>query len=208
MKRKPITLINRSFLLLLIGFGLLINSCQNKKAITLENLLDEMVSMEEMSKFPDPYYICHQASSYDRGAVSPDSANWFRNRDGYDGGNFYRIDTIDGRIEKVMLDHTGPGVITRIWITSLDQKPIIRFYFDGSEEAQFVVPAYDMTQLGVAGAGRGILLPHTSYSVNAVGGSTSYFPIPYARGCKITVEIPIDIENNPRYYQKIGRAHV
>ena len=194
---------NRKFFFLLICFILMFSifSCQNTIPISLESLLDEMVSMEEMAKYPVPYYTCHQVSSYDRGSVSPDSANWFRNGDGYVGGSFIRIDTIDGRIEKVMLDHTGPGVITRIWITSLEQKPIIRFYFDGSDESQFVVPAYDMTQLGVAGAGMGMLIPHTSYSKNGVGGSTSYFPIPYAKGCKITIEIPVEIDNNPRYYQ-------
>jgi len=189
------------FLLPIIVFGLVICSCTKGKHITLETLLNEMISFEVMSKFPDPYYTCHQTSSYDRASVSPDSINWFRNKDGYEGGNFIRVDTIENRIEKVMLDHKGPGVITRIWITSLDQKATLRFYFDGSETAQFVIPAYDMTQLGVAGAGRGFLLPHTSYSENGVGGSTSYFPIPYNKGCKITVEIPSEIENNPRYYQ-------
>lgn len=104
--------------------------------------------MEEMARFPDPHYTCRQASSFDRRSVSPDSLNWFGNHDGYNGGNFDRVDTIDGRIEKVMLDHQGPGVITRI---------------------------------GIPGAGPGLAIPHTSYSKGTVGGSTSFFPIPYAK---------------------------
>ncbi len=106
-----------------------------------------------------------------------------------------------------MLDHKGPGAITRIWITSLDQIPILRFYFDGSEEAQFSIPAYDLTQIGIEGAGQGFVMPHTSYSEGGVGGSTSYFPIPYAKSCKITVEIPKDIDKNPRYYQINYRSY-
>jgi len=193
--------------LVIILIFLITLSCQKQEVITIDTLLNEMVSMEEMAKFPDPYYTCSQTSSYDRGSIHPDSANWFRNGDGYVGGNFDRVDTINGRIEKVMLDHQSPGVITRMWITSLDQRPIIRFYFDGAEEAQFSIPAYDLTQIAIEGAGLGFVMPHTSYSKGYVGGSTSYFPIPYAKSCKITVEIPEDIDKNPRYYQINYRSY-
>lgn len=174
-------------------------SAQN--SVTLLSLLDEMVSVEEMARYPVPFYNCKQASSHDPLTVSPDKPGWFGNNDGYNGGNFIRIDTINGRIEKVMLDVTGPGAITRFWITSLDRKPVIRFYFDGAKEPQWVIPAYDMTQFGVAGAGKGLLIPHTSYSADGSGGSTSFFPVPYARGCKVTIEIPKEVEKQPRYYQ-------
>ena len=107
---------------ILMGMGIIICSCQNKVVINLESLLDEIVSIEQMTEFPDPYYRGMQASSYDRRSISPDSANWGANDDGYQGGHFIRVDTINGRIEKVMLDHKGPGVITRIWITCLDKK--------------------------------------------------------------------------------------
>jgi hypothetical protein len=193
--------------ILILFLALILFSCQKQEPITLESLLNEMVSMEEMARFPDPFYTCHQASSYDRRTVSPDSLNWFGNNDGYNGGNFDRIDTINGRIEKVMLDHQGPGVITRMWITSLDQRPVIRFYFDGANEAGFTIPAYDLTQIGIAGAGRGLAMPHTSYTKGTVGGSTSYFPVPYAKSCKITVEIPAEINKNPRYYQINYRSY-
>jgi hypothetical protein len=173
----------------------------SKKMITFESLLDEMISMEEMARYPDPYYTCRQESSRDRRSVSPDAPNWFANGDGYDGGNFIRIDTINGRIEKVMLDESGPGVITRFWITSLDRQPVLRFYFDGAKEPQFIIPAYDMMQNGVAGTGKGLVIPHTSYSSDGSGGSTSFLPIPYAHGCRITIEIPSKVDKQPRYYQ-------
>jgi hypothetical protein len=50
-------------------------------------------------------------------------------------------------------------------------------------------------------------MPHTSHSKGEVGGSTSYFPIPYAKSCRITVEIPADIDKNPRYYQINYRSY-
>jgi hypothetical protein len=184
------------------GFTLSVKGqAASKKVITFESLLNEMVSMEEMARYPVTYYTCRQESSHDRRSVSPDAPNWFANGDGYDGGNFIRIDTIDGRIEKVMLDESGPGVITRFWITSLDRQPVLRFYFDGAKEPQFVIPAYDMMQTGVAGAGKGLVIPHTSYSGDGSGGSTSFLPIPYAHGCRITVEIPAKVDKQPRYYQ-------
>lgn len=189
-----------SYLTIFIVSIMILSSCTGPDTISLESLLDDMISYETMTRFPNPYYTCHQASSYDRGSVSPDSANWFRNGDGYNGGNFIRIDTIEGRVEKVMLDVNCPGVITRFWITSLDREPVIRFYFDGSSEPGWVIPSYDMMKFGIAGAGEGLIIPHTSYSEN-VGGSTSFCPVPYAKACKITVEIPKDVDGNPRYYQ-------
>ena len=196
---------DRQFTVIMVFFLAL--SCTRQESITLETLLDEMVSFEALAEFPDPYYRCMQASSYDRRSVSPDSANWGANNDGYQGGNFIRIDTINGRIEKVMLDHEGAGAITRIWITSLDKKPKIRFYYDGADEPQFVIPAYDLTKIGIDGAGKGIVFPHIHWNEEEIGGSTSYFPIPYSKGCKITVEIPDDVVNNPRYYQINYRAY-
>ena len=191
-----------AFLLLILTL-----SCQKDPPITLDTLLDEMISYEDVTQFPDPYYTCLQASSYDRLSISPDSANWGANDDGYQGGHFIRIDTINGRIEKVMLDHQAPGVITRIWITSLDKKAKVKFYFNGANEPQFVIPAYDLTQIGIAGVGEGIVFPHIHWNEESVGGSTSYFPIPYAESCKITVEIDEEVMKNPRYYQINYRSY-
>ena len=201
MKSKSIQLV------IVIILGILSFSCQKQDPISLETLLSEMVSFDEMTLFPDPYYTCHQASSYDRRSVSPDSAYWGANDDGYQGGHFIRVDTINGRIEKVMMDHKAPGVITRIWITSLDKKAKIKFYFNGSDEAQFIIPAYDLTQIGIDGVREGMVFPHIHWNKESIGGSTSYFPIPYAESCKVTVEIDEEVVKNPRYYQINYRSY-
>ena len=155
---------NHLFFLSVMYAGFLgIMSCSGgfsaKETITLESLLNEMVSVEELARFPDPYYICLQESSYDRSSVSPTLPGWFANNDGF---GIIGIDSIEGRSEKIMFDETGPGVITRIWITTLDKRGVWRFYFDGSKTPGLVIPAYDLMQLEIPGAGLGFIQPHTS----------------------------------------------
>ncbi|MFV0418388.1 MAG: glycoside hydrolase family 172 protein [Dysgonomonas sp.] len=173
-------------------------NCNNKPTITLETLLEEMTSVEELSRYPQPYYTCHQESSYDRRSISPDIPTWFANDDGF---GIVRVDTTaEGRIEKVMFDEAGPGVITRIWITTLDKRGTWRFYFDGEAEAGWTIPAYDLMRINVAGVGRGLLQPHTSYTTEGKGGNTLFLPIPYAKSCKITFEDEVGVNSTPKYY--------
>lgn len=172
------------------------NTSENR--ITLETLLDEMVSVEEQACFPDPYYVCLQESSYDRNSVSPDMPGWFANNDGF---GIIAVDTTEGRVERVMFNETGPGVITRIWITTLDKRGIWRFYLDGSKTPELTIPAYDLMLLNISGLGRGLIQPHTSYTPEGKGGSTSFLPVPYAKACKITFEDPAGVMPTPKYYQ-------
>lgn len=167
------------------------------KPVTLETLLDEMVSVEEQALYPVPSYTCRQESSYDRASVSPDSAGWFANSDGF---GIKRVDTIAGRIEKVMFDEVGPGAITRIWITTIDKRGTWRFYFDGSDQPGWIIPAYDLMRINVPGLGRGMLQAHTSYTPEGKGGNTLFLPIPYARGCKVTFEDEPGVNPTPKYY--------
>ncbi len=181
----------------LLAFFLAACNNTDKETITLEMLLDEMVSVEETARYPYPYYTCHQESSYDRLSVSPDSANWFANADGF---GIIRIDSIGDRIEKVMFDESGPGVITRIWITTIDKRGVWRFYFDGADSPRLTIPAYDLMQIGIPSLGKGLLQAHTSYTPEGKGGNTLFLPIPYAKSCKITFEDEKDIAPTPKYY--------
>ncbi|MDR1091613.1 MAG: DUF2961 domain-containing protein [Prevotella sp.] len=188
-------------LLLIAGTGFIFNLavCQEYrgKVITMETLLEDMVSAEKLSCFPDPYYTCHQESSHDRRSVSPDNPTWFANNDGF---GIVRVDTTDGRIEKVMFDQAGPGVITRIWITTLDKRGTWRFYFNGSSEPGLIIPAYDLMKINIPSLGLGLLQPHTSYEPEGKGGNTLFLPIPYAKGCKITFEDEPGVNPTPKYY--------
>lgn len=165
--------------------------------ITLESLLDELVSVEESARYPAIPYTCRQVSSHDRRSVSPDQPYWFANNDGF---GIERTDTVNGRIEKVMFDEKGPGVITRIWITTLDKRGTWRFYFDGNAEPGWILSSYDLMHFGIPELGKGLLLPHTSYEPEGKGGNTLFLPIPYARSCKITFEEALGIKLTPKYY--------
>lgn len=163
--------------------------------ITLSSLLKEMVSFEKAVEYPEPYYTCKMASSYDRRTQSPDKDWWYANED---GTGYNRLDTIQGRIEKVMFEETGPGVITRIWITTPIKNGILRFYFDDEEKPRIIIPAYDMTRATFK-VGSALSLTHTNYSPEGAGGNTFMLPIPYQKSCRITFEEP---DKDPKSWEK------
>lgn len=167
--------------------------------VTISTLLDEMISFEKAAEFPDPYYTCKMISSYDRRTVSPDKDWWYANDDGF---GCMRLDTIQGRVEKVMFDYEGPGVVTRIWLTTNVKNGTLRFYFDGEENPRLVIPAYDMTRAPFR-VGDALSLIHTNYTPESAGGNTFMFPLPYQKSCRITFEEPNKDRNtwSPRYHE-------
>ena len=167
--------------------------------VTVESLLDEMVSFSEAAKFPEPSYTCKMMSSYDRRTVSPDKDWWYANDDGF---GYVRLDTIQGRVERVLLDCEGPGAVTRVWLTTTVKNGTLRFYFDGEENPRLVVPAYDMTRAPFR-AGEALSLTHTNYTPEGLGGNTFMFPLPYQKGCRITLEEPDKNPHSwpPRYHE-------
>lgn len=176
---------------------LLATSCrQEQYDITFSSLLNEMVDYEEAACYPVIPFSCCQESSYDRRSVHPDSVGWFANNDGF---GIIRVDTVNGRKENVLFEHEGPGVITRFWLTTMDKRGMIRFYFNHAENAQWKIPAYDLlrTQWDF---GQGLLQAHPNYTPDGKGGNTLFLPIPYNKGCKITFELPDSIEPSPKYY--------
>ena len=80
--------------------------CDSDKTsiVTIDNLLDEMLDRDAMTRFPESGYVQKQVSSYDRRSIAPDQEGWFAN---VDGGGYERLDTINGRLEKVMLRMDG-----------------------------------------------------------------------------------------------------
>ena len=174
-------------------------SCSRGYDVTMESLLDEMVSREALTYFPERGWLQKQASSYDRRSVSPDSPGWFANRDwtGYE-----RMDTTGGRIEKVMMECSGPGVIDRIWMTAKGKRGTLRFYFDGSSEPGIVIPAYDMKRFPID-VPAALSLTHTHYEedMDGVGGNTFFMPVPFADGCRVTFEEETQGVDRQRYFQ-------
>lgn len=173
--------------------------------VCLSSLLDEMSEQNRIIEPPVIDYKAFQVSSYDRRTISPEAQGWFANDD---GAGFERLDTIDGRIEKVLLDEKGPGTVTRIWLTTSDKRGVLRFYFDGDQKPGIVVPAYDMKRFPLTVTPT-LSLTHTHYKVDieGTGGNTFFLPIPYAKQLKITFEEPDYTRKVPRYYHIDGRRY-
>jgi len=151
--------------------------------ITMESLLAEMIDREVVARLPDPPYRSHEASSYDRRAVSPGDPSWFANQD---YSQFIRLENHNGRNESVMMDAEGPGVITRFWMGAprpQDGPPsTIRIYLDGSDNPVIEQAADRLL------SGSGLVGPPLS-AVTSIGRNF-YFPIPFASHCKVTCDSP------------------
>jgi hypothetical protein len=178
-------------------------------AITLKSLLAEMVDRDALARFPEPAYVCSQASSYDRDATAPDNPQtWFAN---WDRSQFVRIDEKDGKKEYVLMDQDGPGAVVRIWATwhgpggGPFSDGTLRIYIDGADQPVIEGPASKVLDGGVltgAPLSEGVS-PQTPY---AQQGHNLYLPIPYAKHIKVTYStgVPVDRgahEGEALYYQ-------
>lgn len=181
--------------LMSVGAAFVLATAPARGEVTFESLLSEMVSYDVMARWPNPEFTCKQASSYDRGAKSPEQPGWFANTD---QNQFIREEHINGRTERVMLDATGPGCLVRFWLTTdRNKEGVIRIYLDGATEPALVFPAYDLLS-GDLNIGAPLAQPHPDYRPDANGGNNFYLPIPYAKHCKVTWE---EKSQGARYYQ-------
>lgn len=88
----------------------------------------------------------------------------------------------------------GPGVIQHIWMTTRPpayRTCTLRFYWDGEETPSIEVPLGDFF---ACGHGKRTLVNSLPISVNPVGGFNSYWPMPFKKSAKITIE-----SNNPEW---------
>ncbi len=150
-------------------------SWAGEAVISTATLLQDMVNLRAMAEFPSPYYTCKQFSSYDRRSKTPaDPKTWFANGD---RGHYLRVEERNGRKEYVMMDADGPGAVVRIW--SANPRGTLRIYLDGSDTPVLEAPMADLLGGKFPGLPRPIAGEYSR-------GWNLYFPIPYARHCKIT----------------------
>ncbi len=167
-----------------------------RRSVSLQSLLAEMTHNGRLARFPDPAYQSLQSSSYNRASVSPFKAGWFA--DG-DGSGYIREDTTEGRKEYVIMEHKGPGCITRMWTPffyySLDNHtgPNIRVYIDGKS-----VPALKENFIQLL---TGKSFVHPPFANLTTRAGVCYFPIPFAKSCKVT------LDEKPFYYCISYRAY-
>ena len=158
--------------------------------VSLESLLKDMTNPAVIAEFPDPYYTCKQASSYDRGSVAADQPGWFANAD---TAQFIRDEMNSGRKEWVLMDAEGPGAIVRWWITAPRYHSTFRIYLDGSDK-----PAIEAKIDELIG---GDFLVGAPLSAPKANGRNLYLPIPYAKSCKVTVD---DMPTQGNLYYQIN----
>lgn len=151
--------------------------------VTFQTLLREMVDRNAIAEYPAVPYKVLQASSYNRASVSPDLPGWFEDSDGV---SCIRTEKNGGRDEWVMMEADGPGCISKMWAVCFyyDLKDTvggnIRVYLDGATE-----PAIE-TNLFALVKGRDFVRPPFADASTRAGNL--YLPIPYQKGCKITLD--------------------
>ena len=96
---------------------------------------------------------------------------------------------LDGE-EQVILEETGPGAITRIWMTAgwgisepFDPSVRVRIRVDGVETPVVDLPLPDFFSGNVAP----FLAPLAAGRELSSGGNVSYVPIPFRTGCRVSL---------------------
>lgn len=169
----------------------LLTASAHAQTVDVSSLLDQMTDLNWLASRPSPSFNAAQASSYDRASTDPgNEKTWFANGD---AGKFVRVEQIGPRREYVMADLKGPGAVVRIW--SANPMGTIRFYFDGESKARFEQKMADLLLGNVA--------PFVDpIAYGCAQGANIYFPFPYAKSLKITVEN--SRPDHPNVYYHIG----
>ena len=157
--------------------------------VSISTLLDEMVSYEEDTFIPQPWYTSSQTSSTDVRSISPNDPYWFGNQD---NTRYVRMgnDNSDRRMEKVLFEQQGPGAVTRFWAAGVINDHTLRFYFDGESTPRMSIRGYDLSTLPIP-LPEPMVLKHLYYSEK--GGTSLHFPLPYAKSLKITIDVPSSV---------------
>lgn len=174
------------FSAIFVGMILFLASCS--EPVTIETLLKEMTDREALPQQPSPTFTAAQFSSYDRHSKTPGNDDWFANND---NNTYIRVEQNGDRKEHVMMDTTGPGAIVRFWMTFAGDLKIsgqgkLRIYIDDAQEPAYESTAFDFFRKGLAGAP--LVCSVSDKTPFEQRGHNCYFPIPYAKRCKITYE--------------------
>ena len=173
-----------------------------KADVTFQSLLNEMVDRSVVTHDPVHPYRSLQASSYNRDQKSPDAPGWFANGD---CGFCVRTDLVAGRTEYVLMEHDGPGVLTRIWTPffhySLHNKKgtNVRIYLDGAATPTITTNFIELVT--------GQAFVPAPFAQSTVRAGDLYLPIPFQKSCRVTLEDkPFFYIINYRAYDKPTRV--
>jgi hypothetical protein len=168
---------------------LLLSATSLAPQISVGTLLPEMTDLMHLTHRPKPFYLAAQASSYDRASNPGLKSDPFANGD---AGQFVRNEEVDGRVEHVMADLKGPGSVMRFW--SANPAGVVRFYFDGESTPRITEKLADLLTGKVAP----LVKP---FAYEASMGTDLYFPLPYAKSLKVTIDNSDGDKARSLYYQ-------
>lgn len=149
-------------------------------SVTFAALVEEMANPMALARLSQISYEARQASSYNRESTNRDKPGWFADSD---GTGYIRQDE-NG--EYVLMEHDGPGCITKIWTPFFyydfnERKgPNVRVYLNGSKN-----PVIDESLIDLV-MGKGSITPPFAQTTARAGNS--YLPIPFGKSCRITMK--------------------
>lgn len=174
-----------------LAFGLIflvITSCQKTDpSITTGTLLEEMVDLNRLTRLPEQGYRTLQYSSYDRRSTKPSESGWFANEDGFGNepvpgfAEVIRPPDERGTGEYLICDIQNPGAIVRLWTAGIEGR--IRLFLDDMNTPVFDGNAEDFFWHTIAS-----LWPddtETDSSITFRQFDAVYFPIPFAKSCRM-----------------------
>ncbi len=109
--------------------------------------------------------------------------------------------TLDAGSLTTLADITGQGLIQHIWITvhpNAYRDCVLRMYWDGETTPSVEVPLGDFF---ANGHGQRYNVNSLAVAVNPSGGFNSYWPMPFHKSCRITVENQRDEAIDGFFYQ-------
>lgn len=162
-------------------------SAPKPPVVSEATLLNEMTDRDALARLPYPAYTTRQFSSYDRQAISPDQPGWFGNND---WSMFVRTENNGDRTEHVLMDADGPGAIVRFWMTFAGKdcgRGTLRIYIDHAAQPVLEATAFEILS-GDRVAGEPLAASVSPLMRHDRRGHNLYYPIPYAKHCKVTYE--------------------
>lgn len=193
-------------ILLFTGISAFPAGTSKPPVVSEATLLHEMTDRDALARLPYPAYTTRQFSSYDRKAVSPDQPGWFGNDD---WSMFIRTENRNGRTEHVLMDTDGPGAIVRFWMTFAGTdcgRGTLRIYIDNAAEPVLEASAFEILS-GTKVAGEPLAASVSTLMRYDRRGHNLYYPIPYAKHCKVTYESP-NVYAGPEPEKRKGTENV
>jgi hypothetical protein len=159
------------------------------KTVTTGTLMEEMVDMVNLTRFPDPYYKTVQYSSYDHRSRVPGTADWFANSDGFGREpvpNFEKVlvqPDEAGIGEYLICDERGPGAIVRVWTAAINGT--IAMTLDDAGKPVYEGPAAEFFMHPYRKFCSAAVVDESLFADAFQQRNACYLPIPFQKRCRI-----------------------